>query len=73
MVEPLTDSQREAIDHYNSYNVPISWFVGQEYDDGGREFIALGDGFIWSILVDGDGMVHTSEATMSDFTTGITI
>lgn len=73
MIEPLTDNQRDAINHYNAYNVPVQWFVGSERDDGSREFIALGDGFAWSLLVEEDGTVHTSEAEVGDFETGIEI
>lgn len=73
MVEPLTDYQIDAINHCNSYGVPVSWFVGSENDDGSREFIALGDGFAWSLLVEEDGTVHTSEATVGKFSTGLNI
>lgn len=73
MIEPLTNHQKDAIEFYNGYGVAVEWFVGSTKDDGTREFIGMGDGFVWAVLVDVDGGMHTSEATTSDFETGITI
>lgn len=73
MIDQLTKVQKQAIEFYNHYNVPVQWFVGHTKDDDSREFIAMGDGFVWSILVDADGTTHTSEAEVGEFTTGITV
>ena len=70
----LTEWEREQVDHFKAYNVPASWFVGKRSDKGLIEVIALGDGFAWSFLLDPvTEEVHTSEAKVSDFSTGLEI
>ena len=69
----LTTAQREGIDFYKGFNVPATWFISTFRSDGSVEVIALGKAFIWSLLIDPDGTAYTSEATVSEFTTGIEV
>ena len=70
----LSANERDAIEHYNAYGVPVSWFVGAKQPDGIREVIAIGEDFCWSFLLENDGETcHTSEAPLGDFSTGLEI
>lgn len=70
----LTPAQQEAIDFYRALNVPGSWFIGQQGDDGRVEVICLGEGFVWSFIVSADGRdVSSQEASLGEFSTGIDV
>lgn len=81
----LTKAQADVVAHYQGYGVPVQWFIGQTFDDGRTEVIALGSyspgdvddprQFVWSFLISSDGQdVHTSEGQIPEgFSTGIDI
>jgi len=69
----LTPAQVNTIDFYKAYVVQASWFVGTHDAKGSVEVLALGEGFIWSILIDHKGNAHTTEATVGEFSTGIEV
>lgn len=66
----LTPAQQGAVDFIRALNVNANWYVGvpstADRPDGRPvgtvEVIALGDDFVWAILVQPDGETHTSEA-----------
>lgn len=72
-IEDLTAEQRETLEHYQAFNVPASWFVGETRDDGSVEVVALGDDFAWRLLITAHGVAATSEATLGPWETGITV
>lgn len=43
----------------------VEWFTN------GAEAIGIGKGFVWSVLVDQDGVTHTNEAVLGEWFTGI--
>jgi hypothetical protein len=70
----LTPPQQDAVRFYQALNVPASWFIGTTTDDFGRvEVLALGAGFVWTFLIDTDGLAQASEATVGEFSTGIDV
>ena len=69
----MTPEQIETVDFYKGYNVPAQWFTGTPYAEGRIEVIALGENFIWSLLIDAGGLANTSEATVGSFSTGIEV
>lgn len=70
----LNDAQRESLDAYKGYNVPGRWFISEDTTVYGEvEAVFIGDGFLWSLVIDRNGNVHSSEAKVSTFTTGIEV
>jgi hypothetical protein len=72
-----TPAQQEAIDFHLALNVPASWFARSypSHDHPGEmaiEVIALGDDFVWSFHIEPDGDASSAEATLGEFSTGIT-
>jgi hypothetical protein len=69
----MTPEQAETVNFYKAYNVPATWFIGPPDTEGRIEVIALGQDFIWSLLIDAGGLANTSEATVGPFSTGIEV
>lgn len=80
----LSPAQQAAVDYFRALNVPASWFIGEPGDDGSVEVLALGkpgsmalddpeQTFVWSIRIEADGEVHTSEASVMGFMSGIDV
>jgi hypothetical protein len=73
ILDTLNPKQREVIEHYKAL-VPfdnISWFIGEKGVGGEVEVLGLGLTFVWSFVLSDDGSVATSEASISQFSTGI--
>ena len=68
----LNVEQQATLDHYAIAD-DCSIFEGVHWPNGEVEVIVLGEGWIWSIIVDSAGNSRTSEATVSDFDTGLTV
>lgn len=71
----LTSAQQETVEHFRAPNVPASWFVGEPAADGRAEVVALGDGFVWSFIIDPDGEFSSQECKLDPegFSTGIEV
>lgn len=82
LVHRLNAAQAEVVEHYQAYNVPASWFIGETKPDGYVEVIAIGDAaggvdaFVWSFRISPDGGEHHSQEariTEDGFSTGIEV
>ena len=76
MADQLNAAQREALAAYKAYNVPGDWFIAEKPGVGGETevvFLARSGDTIWSLLIAEDGDVSSSEATLTDFRTGIEV
>lgn len=69
----LTPAQQETVDFYRALNVPAQWFIGETRESGEVEVVALGEDFAWSFLIAADGDAASSEATLTEFSTGINV
>ena len=69
----LTDEQWATVEHYKAFGVPAAWLYGEPNEAGKIEVVALGIDFIWSLWIDADGKCGASEATVSEFSTGIEV
>lgn len=63
------DTLQQEIEFWNGYGVEVEWFANA----GRTEAIGIGEGFAWSILIDRDGVAHTNEAALGEWSTGIEI
>ena len=70
-----TPKQQAAVEFWQGYNVPASWFIGVPDADGTVEIVAIGkeDPFIWSFLMDAEGEASTMEARHTEFETGLSL
>jgi hypothetical protein len=81
LAHSLNKAQLGVVEHFQSYNVPAAWFIGETATDGAVEVIAVSNdldpahGFIWSFKIEQNGEYASSEAGIDPegFSTGIEI
>jgi hypothetical protein len=75
VIRRLNETQTDVVAHYTALNVPLTWFIGPERDDGSVEVIGLGETFVWSLLIQENGDHSTSECQLDPegFSTGIEV
>lgn len=72
--DTLTERQKQALAAYRAPNVPAEWFIGAQNDEGQVSVVAVGDTWVWSLLL-GEDMDETMEANFDEagWSTGIEI
>jgi hypothetical protein len=71
----LTPAQLETVAYYRALNVPANWFVGEPAPNGAVECIAIGEDFLWSLIIEANGECASSEAKIGEdgWSTGIDV
>ncbi|RGP46532.1 hypothetical protein AWH04_03995 [Rhodococcus erythropolis] len=73
-VPKLTDRQQEVISHWQSFNVPGQWLIGQPDKDGVVEAIMKGENIEWSLTIEPFGeSAESSREPGGTWVDGITV